>query len=174
VAHHVAIAYPDHARAKEVVAALKRLEAEGVVELKKAVAVLHDRDRNLGVAQIVTHTVAGIVAGAGVGVLMGLAFDALGLGTLIGAIVGALCGIMIAFARSDEPHTYGFGSFGQQVAAGLPDGGAAVLMLIRKHDPDKAIATLQQYGGRVLHTTLPDEIETQLMIAFNQPVAAAA
>jgi uncharacterized membrane protein len=174
VAHHVAIAYPDHARAKEVVAALKRLEAEGVVELKKAVAVLHDRDRKLGVAQILTHTVAGIVAGAGVGVLMGLAFDALGLGTLIGAIVGSLCGIMIAFARSDEPEAYGFGSFGQQVAASLPDGGAAVLMLVRKHDPDKAIATLQQYGGRVLRTTLPDDIEARLLTAVNQPAQAAA
>ena len=173
MAHHVAIAYPDHARAKEVVAALKRLEAEGVVELKKAVAVIHDRERNLSAGQIVTHIVAGIVAGAAVGVLMGLAFDALGLGTLIGAIVGSLCGIMIAFARSDEPHTYGFGSFGQQVAAGLPDGSAAVLMLVRKHDPDKAIATLQQYGGRVLHTTLPNEIETRLLTAMSQPAAAA-
>lgn len=174
MAHHVAIAYPDHARAKEVVAALKRLEAEGVVELKKAVAVLHDRERKLGAVQIATHTVAGIVAGAGVGALMGLAFGTLPLGTLIGAIVGSLCGLMIAFARSDEPEAYGFGSFGQQVAAGLPHGGAAVLMLVHKHDPDKAIATLQQYGGRVLRTTLPDDIETRLMTAMNQPAQAAA
>ena len=41
--------------------------------------------------------------------------------------------------------------------------------------PDKAIATLQQqYGDRVLRTTLPDDIETQLMTAVNQPAKVAA
>jgi uncharacterized membrane protein len=173
VAHHVAIAYPDHARATEVIAALKRLEAEGVVELKKAVAVIHDRERQLGIGSVLAQTTAGVLAGAVVGVALGLAFGELGLGTLIGAIVGALSGLMIAFARSDEPQSYGFGSFGQQVAGGLPDGTAAVLMLVRKNDPEKAIATLQQYGGRVIHTTLPTDIEAQLRTAVSQLAPAA-
>ena len=122
-------------------------------------AVIHDRERKVGTGAVLSQMSVGIVAGAAVGVLLGLAFSDLALGTLIGAVVGALCGIMIAFARSDEPQNFGFGAFGQQVAERLPHGGAAVLMLVHKKDPDAAIATLQQYGGTVLRTTLPDDIQ---------------
>jgi uncharacterized membrane protein len=173
VAHHVAIAYPDLSRAKEVVAALKRLEAEGVVELKKAVAVIHDRERRLETMPVVVHALGGLLAGAAIGVVFGLLFSDILLGVLITAVIGTLCGIMIAFARNEEPNNYGFGAFGLQVAERLPDGSAAVLMLVHKRDPEKAIATLQQYGGTVVRTTLPTEIETRLLSAVN-PVAAAA
>jgi uncharacterized membrane protein len=173
VAHHVAIAYPDLSRAKEVIAALKRLEAEGVVELKKAVAVIHDRERRLEAGPVIVHALGGLLAGAVIGVVFGLVFSDMLLGVLITSIIGTLCGIMIAFARNEELHDYGFGTFGQQVAANLPDGSAAVLMLVHKRDPEKAIATLQQYGGTVVRTTLPAEIETRLLSAVN-PVAAAA
>ena len=173
MAHHVAIAYPDHARATEVIAALKRLEAEGVVELKKAVAIIHERERQLGAGSVIAQSTIGALAGAVVGALLGLAFSDLWLGTLIGAIVGALSGLMIAFARSEEPHSYGFGSFGRQAAGRLPDGGAAVLMLVRKNDPEKTIATLKEYGGRVLHTTLPADVDSQLRAAVGNLAPAA-
>jgi len=173
VAHHVAIAYPDLSRAKEVIAALKRLESEGVVELKKAVAVVHDHERRLEAVPVIVHALGGLLAGAAIGVVFGVLFSDMLLGVMITAIIGTLCGIMIAFARNEEPADYGFGTFGQQVAATLPDRSAAVLMLVDKRDPEKAIATLQQYGGRVVRTTLPDEIETRLVTAM-APMAKAA
>lgn len=173
VAHHVAIAYPDHSRATEVIAALKRLEAEGVVELKKAAAVIRDREGALRAGEIVVQVAAGALAGAIVGVVLGLLFGALALGALIGAAAGALSGLMIGFARGDEPQNFGFGSFGQHVASSMPHGGAAVLMLVRKNDPDKAIAALQPYGGRVIHTTLPADIDAQLRTAVSQLAQAA-
>lgn len=171
--HHVAIAYPNDAHAAEVIAALKRLEAEGVVELKRAVAVIRDHESRLGIKQILGQTAAGALAGVIVGVLLGFIFAAPDLGALIGTAAGALSGLMIAFARGDEPQNFGFGAFGQQVAASMPHGGSAVLMLLRKHDPDTAIATLQQYGGRVIHTTLPADIDTQLRTAVRQLAQAA-
>ena len=41
------------------------------------------------------------------------------------------------------------------------------------YDPDKAIAALKEYGGNVIHTTLPIDIETRLKAAVSQPEARA-
>lgn len=174
MAHHVAIAYPDHSRTTEAIAALKRLEAKGVVELKKIAAITVEGDRGFRPAHILGHTAIGTLAGAVVGVLIGLMFSELMWGTIMGTAVGTLAGVMIGFSRTDEPENYGFGPFGEYVATSVAPGTSALLMLVEKRDPAATIAELQQFGGRVIRTTLPNDIETQLKSAVHQQAAPAA
>jgi uncharacterized membrane protein len=168
MAHLVAIAYPDQHRAVDVVETLSRLDAEGVIDLEDVAAVTKDGEGGFKVERLVTHAAAGAAVGSLWGALIGLVFLMPAAGVIVGAATGAVAGKFIGVVRTDDANEYGFGQFGQQVSAVMAPGSSAVLMLVHKKDPDAAIATLQQHGGKVLRTTLPDEVEAQLHAALSQ------
>ena len=168
MSHLVAIAYPDERRAAEVLAALERLEAEGAIEVEDAAAVSKDDLGGIKLDRVLGHAAAGAAVGAAWGGIVGMIFLVPAVGAAFGAGVGALAGKLVGAARGGA-----FGDFGLHVRDHMPPGSSAVLMLVRKRDPEKAIAELRQYGGTVLRTTLPDEIEAQLRGALEQLEAGA-
>lgn len=174
MSHLVAIAYPDERRAGEVVQTLAELDAQGVIVLEDVAAVTQDREGGFKIERILGHAAAGAAVGSFWGALVGLVFLMPAAGAIVGAAGGAVAGKFIGVVRSDDADELGFGQFGQQVSAVMRPGSSAVLMLVHKKDPGAAIATLQQYGGRVLRTTLPDEVETQLQNALAQLTDSAA
>jgi uncharacterized membrane protein len=89
-------------------------------------------------------------------------------GACCGDAGGALAGEIVSVGLADNLE-----DFARQVNASMPSGSWAILMLVRKRDPDAAIAELGRYGGRVLRTSLPDEVEDQLRITLGQPAGAA-
>ena len=48
----------------------------------------------------------------------------------------------------------------------LEPGGAALFVLVRSSTPDKVLPRISQYGGEVLHTSLPTESEETLREAL--------
>ena len=168
MSHLVAIAYPDQRRALEVIEALGQLDADGAIDLEDVVAVSRDNEGGIKLERLVTHAAAGAAVGSLWGALIGLVFLMPAAGAIVGAAGGAVAGKLVGVIRSDDANEYGFGQFGQQISAVMLPGSSAVLMLVHKKDPDAAIATLQQDGGRVLRTTLPDEVEAQLRGALTQ------
>jgi uncharacterized membrane protein len=174
MSHLVAIAYPDQRRAVEVIEALGRLDADGAIELEDVAAVTRDTEGGFKLERLVTHAAAGAAVGSMWGAIVGLVFLMPAAGAIVGAAGGAVAGKLVGVIRSDDANEYGFGQFGQQISAIMRPGSSAVLMLVHKKDPNAAIATLQQYGGSVLRTTLPDEIEAQLRGALTQLVATPA
>ncbi|HEX5165586.1 MAG TPA: DUF1269 domain-containing protein [Thermomicrobiales bacterium] len=118
--------------------------------------------------RLVTHAAAGATVGSLWGALIGLVFLMPAAGAIVGAASGAVAGTFVGVVRTDDANNHGFGQFGQQFSAVMVLGSSAVLMLVYTKDPDGAIATLKQYSGRVLRSTLPDQVEAQLHAALSQ------
>lgn len=69
---------------------------------------------------------------------------------------------------------YRIDDFLLEVGDNMPPGSSALLMLVHKADPDKALAEPGQYGGKVIRTTLPDDAEARIRSALGQTGAGAA
>lgn len=61
------------------------------------------------------------------------------------------------------------GELGQK----LPQGGSALIVLVRKVTPDKVLPQISQFGGEVIQTSLDDEAEARLRDALELGEAAA-
>ncbi|HEU0114523.1 MAG TPA: DUF1269 domain-containing protein, partial [Thermomicrobiales bacterium] len=115
--------------------------------------------------QVLGRAAAGAAGGFFIGALIGLiVFPPIALaGALFGAATGAITGKLSGVGETDD-----FDAFERQVAASLPPGGAAVVMVARNQHPDRAIAELSRFGGTVIETTLPDDVEDQLRAAIGR------
>ena len=85
-------------------------------------------------------------------------------GLAIGAGFGALFGHLGKNAIDKE--------FQQQVRDSVKPGTSALFMVIEQATPDKAIAALSQYGGKVIRTSLSDEDTAKLQEALTKDAAA--
>ena len=54
----------------------------------------------------------------------------------------------------------------------LPEGGAALFVLVRKVTPDKVLPRISGYGGRVIQSSLSSEAEEKLQEALSAAPAA--
>ncbi len=153
MSHIVAIAYRDERRAAEVMDAIKRLHKDGEGRIKLDGAI--------------SRTAAGMVGGLFLGTLIGLVFFVPVIGALFGAASGALAGKFADLQHVDD--------FVIEVGDNMPLGSSAILMLVRgpAADPERVLAELRHYGGKVIRTTLPDDAEARLRAALGQPAGAA-
>lgn len=167
MSHLVAIAYPTEDQASKVIDVLNDLAKKGVIELDDAVAVIKDDRGGIKFATVMAGAKRGAGLGAFWGSLIGLVFFMPVVGAAFGATTGALIGKLSGAARADS-----FGDFGLHIRDHMEDGSSAVLMLGRKTDPDAAIEALKPYGGTVMRTTLPDEVEAQLRSVLDSLAAS--
>jgi uncharacterized membrane protein len=160
----VAIAYPDEHQAAEVMEVMARLHeegifgGEGIIDLEDAAAVSKDGEGRIKLEGAISRTAAGAASGLFFGSLIGLVFFMPMLGMLFGAAAGALAGKFADLQHIDD--------FVLQVGDNMPPGSSAILMLVRRADPEKALAVLRQYGGTVIRTTLPDDAEARIRAAL--------
>ena len=168
----VAIAYPDEHQAAVVMEVMVRLHEEGVfseegiIDLEDAAAVSKDGEGRIKLEGAISRTAEGAASGLFFGSLIGMVFFMPMLGMLFGVAAGALVGKFADLQHIDD--------FVLQVGDNMPPGSSAILMLVRKADPEKALAELRQYGGTVIRTTLPDEAEDRIRDALAQPRASTA
>jgi uncharacterized membrane protein len=150
----IAIAYEDEHRAAEVLAVLKRLQGEYLLDLEDAVYVTRSRDGKLKLHQTTNLTAAGAATGALWGMLFGLIFFVPIFGLAIGAGAGAIGGKLSDYGIDDK--------FVNHLAANLPPGSSAIFVLVRKATVDRVIPEVSKFGGTVIHTSLPEDIEQRL------------
>jgi uncharacterized membrane protein len=166
----VAIAYPDETTAEEARRTVQDLEADLVIQADQVAAISRDDKGKYHV----TTSHGGASAGGGAawggfwGLLFGLIFFIPFAGLAIGAGLGALFGHMGEKAIDKE--------FQQQVRDEVKPGTSALFMIIEKATPDKAIAALKQYGGKVIRTSLSEEDTAKLQEALTptEPVASGS
>jgi len=156
----IVVAYPDEYRAAEVLAALRRLRKEYLIDLDDACYVTKDAGGKIKLHQNTSLTGAGAAWGGLWGILIGLLFFVPFLGLAIGAGLGALSGRLSDYGIDDK--------FAKQLAATLKPNTSAIFMLVRHSTPDKVVPELSQYGGTILQTSLPKETEAKLQAALNQ------
>jgi uncharacterized membrane protein len=152
----VAIAYPDLATAKEVAGNAAQLQKAHEIELEDMVIV----ERQAG-GKVKLHqpSLAGTGAATGAlwGGLIGLIFFMPLLGAAIGGAAGAAGGAMSDYGIDDK--------FMKELGTELDEGGAAVLLLIRKVSMDKVLPQIK-IPGKVIQTSLDDETEQRLTDAL--------
>lgn len=156
----IVVAYPDEYRAAEVLAALRRLNKEYLVDLDDACYVTKDAGGKIKLHQNTSLAGAGAAWGGMWGMLIGLLFFVPFLGLAIGAGLGALSGKLSDYGIDDK--------FAKQIATTLQPNTSAIFMLVRRATPDKVIPELSQYGGTILQTSLPKETEDKLQAALKQ------
>lgn len=150
----IAIEYPDKDTAEAVRERLLQLMTERVIELEDAVIVDRDEKGKVKLHQINSPAARGAVGGAMWGGLIGLLFLAPLLGMAVGAAAGGASGAMVDVGINDD--------FMRTLGQKLPQGGAALIVLVRKVTPDKVLPQISQFGGEVIQTSLDDESEARL------------
>ena len=94
----------------------------------------------------------------------GLLFLAPLVGMAVGAAAGGAAGAFTDVGVDDK--------FLKELGTHLDQGGAAVIVLVRRSTPDKVLPRIQEYGGRVLQTSLSNEAEERLRAALGETVPA--
>jgi uncharacterized membrane protein len=155
----IAVAYPDRATAENVRNELARLTREHVIEIEDAVVATREPDGRVKLHQAVNPAGAGAAGGALWGGLIGLIFLAPLLGAAIGAGVGAASGALTDLGIDDN--------LMKELGQSVPEGGAALFVLVRQVTPDKVIPRISQYGGKILQSSLSDEAEQRLQEALS-------
>jgi uncharacterized membrane protein len=162
----IAVAYPDRATAEEVRDELAQLTREHVIEIQDAVVVTREANGKVKLHQTLNPAGTGAAGGALWGGLIGLIFLAPLLGAAIGAAAGAASGALTDLGIEDN--------FMKELGETLPEGGAALFVLVRQVTPDKVIPRISRHGGKVLQTSLSNESEQRLQEALDAAAAPPA
>jgi uncharacterized membrane protein len=160
----VAIAYDDVDQAQQVTETLGKLMKEHSIELEDVVIVEHRGDGKIKLHQ---PSMAGIGAASGAlwGGLIGLIFFMPLFGMALGAASGAAAGAVGDRGIDDK--------FMKELGDKLPEGSAAVFVLVREATADKVVPEISKFGGHVIQSSLSNEQESALQEALDQRGAAA-
>jgi uncharacterized membrane protein len=150
----IVIAYPEEHRAAEVLANLKQLRSEDLIDLDEAFYVTKDQEGDPKVHHTVHLTRKGSGWGAVGGLLVGVLLFVPVAGLLVGAAIGAMV-VKLADLGIDK-------QFITDLSAQLQPNSSAIFLLVRKVQPDIVMAALRPYGGTLLQTTLSKEAEEDL------------
>ena len=164
MANLIAIAYDDLDQAKQVMSTLGELQKEHSITLEDAVIVEH---RSGGKMKLHQPSLAGAGAAGGAlwGGLIGLIFLVPLFGMAIGAASGAAAGALTDRGIDDN--------FMKELGDKLPEGGAAVFVLVREATADKVVPEVAKFGGHVIQSSLSNEQEAALQEALDRRGAAA-
>lgn len=150
----IAIAYDDEFKAEEVRLTLIKLQKEYLLELEDAAVVVKNKEGKIQLKQAVNLTAAGAASGSFWGMLIGVLFLNPLLGAAVGAASGAIGGALTDIGVDDK--------FMKELGETLTPGTSALFVLVKKVTPDKVLAEVAPYGGKVLRTSLSQSEENQL------------
>ncbi|MEG3438151.1 DUF1269 domain-containing protein [Pannus brasiliensis CCIBt3594] len=156
----IVIAYEDEFKAEEVRLTLAKLQREYLIELEDAAIVVKGKDGKVKLNQAVNLTATGAASGSFWGLLIGTLFLSPLLGAALGAAGGALGGALSDIGVDDN--------FMRELGATLPEGGSALFVLFKKATPDKVLAEIAPYGGKVLRTSLTKTEEAELQAILDK------
>jgi uncharacterized membrane protein len=149
VAHLVAIAYDDMDQAESVMRSIGELVKEHSLTLEDAVIVEHKANGKLKLHQ---PSLTGI--GAASGALWGGVIGLLFLAPVLGMAVGV----------DDD--------FVKELGEQLPQGGAAVVVLVQESTRDKVVPEISKHGGRLIQSSLSNDQEEALQQALDNRAVA--
>jgi uncharacterized membrane protein len=154
----IVVVYDDENEAFEVRDALKSVEKEGYLSLNDTAVVTKDPDGKSHVKNAMDKDVGiGIVGGSLVGLLIaGLLFPIAGL--VIGAVGGGLIGKMVSDGIDKK--------FVKEVTEAMKPGTSSLFVVVQGEDPGPIIAVLGKYKGTIYHSSLDEDIETELRRAM--------
>lgn len=156
----VVMTLDDESGADEVQLALKKLERSYLIDLKDSVVIVKDVSGEISLKQAHNLTQNGALAGGLCGALLGVMFLNPALGVVAGTAGGAAVGALTDFGIDDD--------FLRAVGDELRSASSALAVLVRRADPEKVLAELAKFEGKVLQTTLAEGDEERLRAALER------
>jgi uncharacterized membrane protein len=156
----IVIGYPDEATGEQAYEEAQRLHRDMLLELDAIGLVVRDTD---GKTKVETPDGASAGKGAVWGILFGTLFGMLLFIPLIGLVIGGAFGAI--FGAMDKSGIDK--AFRDRLKEQIQPGTSALVMVVEKVTPDKAIAAMSQYGGTVMQTSLSEDAEKQLQEALH-------
>jgi uncharacterized membrane protein len=162
----VVVGFDNPTDADRVLTELTRLQKEYLIDLEDAVVAIRSADGSVRIKQSVSlvslGATTGGLRGAMWGSLIGLLFlnplAGFAVGGMVGAGSGALSGSMMDFGINDD--------FIKSIGDTLQPDTSALFLLIRKSQPEKVLAELKGFKGRVIRSSLSPEQEAKLQAAL--------
>ncbi|MBL8699817.1 MAG: DUF1269 domain-containing protein [Alphaproteobacteria bacterium] len=166
MAELVCIGFDDRAMADRLLAKMRELQNEHVVQIEDACIVERDGNGRVQLHQAVNMVGLGAAGGGLSGAFWGSLIGLLFLNPLVGALVGSGVGAG-AGALSGAVTDYGINDdFIRSVGNTIRPGSAAIFLLLRHMSADKMIPELTRFGGRVVRTTMSNQDEQRLRDAL--------
>ena len=174
MAELVAIAFEKPDEADRVLTELARLQKEYLIDLEDAVVAVRQPDGKVQLKQSINligvGAASGGLSGAFWGSLVGLLFlnplAGFAVGGLVGAGSGALSGSLVDYGIDDI--------FIRSLAETLQPDTSALFVLVRKAQPEKVLAELSGFRGKVLRSSLSPDQEARLQAAIADKTSAQA
>jgi uncharacterized membrane protein len=167
VAELIVIGFDDPLEADRALHELVRLQKEYLIDLEDAVVAIRDQEGRVHLKQSVDLIGAGAASGGLWGALWGTLVGLLFLNPLIGLAAGAALGAgsgALAGSLSD----YGINDdFIRSIGNTLKPGSSALFVLVRKAQPEKVLAEMSRFRGRVIRSSLSPEQEARLQAALS-------
>ena len=155
----IVVGFKDEFKADEVMSELRRLQSEYLVDLEDAAVVIRNQEGKVKIKQAQELVVSGAIGGGYWGLLLGVIFFN-PIFALIGAGAGALSGALSDIGINDD--------FMRDLGSTIEPGTSAIFVLIRKSTPDRVLADLSKFEGKVLRTSLSKEDEAKLQAALTK------
>ena len=155
----VSIVYDDEFKGDEVRLALLKLQQEYLIDMEDAVVAVKGEDGKIKLHQAINLTAAGAVSGGFWGTLIGAIFLNPLFGMAAGMAAGAVSGALSDVGIEDD--------YMKELSESMQPKSSALFILVRKATPDKVVAELQKYGGKLLRTSLSHEDEVKLQSALD-------
>lgn len=163
----IVVGFDDAFEADRVLTELHRMQKEYLVDLDDAVVATRDANGKMRIKQTVDLVGFGAASGGLWGGLFGALIGVLFLNPLLGLATGAALGAGTG-ALSGKLSDYGIDdSFIRDVGQTLQPNTSAVFVLVRKVQPDKVLAELSKFRGRVIRSSLSPEQEQRLQQALS-------
>ncbi len=166
MAELVVVGFDSPNEADRVLTELGRLRKEHLIDLEDAVVAIRDENGKLRLKQSVPLVSGGAVTGGMWGALWGSLVGLLFLNPLVGLVSGGLLGAG-AGALSGSLADYGIDDdFIRSISSTLKENNSALFLLVRKAQPEKVLAELSQYRGKLIRTSISPEQEEKLRQAI--------
>jgi uncharacterized membrane protein len=158
----VVVGFPTVEEAELVRRELVDIQREQLIALEDAVVVERDANGQVHLRQALNLTTAGALGGGFWGSLVGLLFLNPLLGAAVGAGIGAASGSLSDLGIND--------GFMREVGETLPQGTAALFVLLRDSTPDRVIERLRTHAphAKLLRSNLSHTDEERLRQLLEQ------
>jgi len=164
----IVVCYPSADVAERAVVAARRLQAAQLLHVDAAVSVRRDEDGNITTHQVVPRRGPGVVRGLILGTLLGKFFGV----PIVGGGLGAFASAIVK-RLGDAPID---ADFVEEFTHKLGPNSSALFALVRRTGgpdrllaaPEKVMPELAEFGGTILHTTLPTEMDDRIQAALDE------
>lgn len=150
----VAIGYADETTASAAAEVAQNLQKDLIIETDAIAVVSRDKEGKYHVTTSHHPVGTGATWGMFWGLLFGILFFIPVFGMAVGSGLGALMGKVEKSGIDKE--------FQAQVRDMLQPGTSALFLVVEKVTPDKAVAALSEFGGKVLKSSLSKKAEEEL------------